>query len=370
MSALDQHAAGESTDRLALAGMLRAHYDLHAEQITRLPIGQGTINYRVDTAERTVFVKHYPPDTDLDAERAGIAMSCLAGRAGVPVASPRTSVQGDVLINQDGFAVSVWDFVPGSTIAGRLTHSQLTATGAALGRVHRTFADQPARSEVSETGGWLAFDPGPTLTTVETLLDIVVQRRREGQGDEFDAVAERTLIQRRDQLPAVTELLAGLPELSSQVLHGDYSAVNLLFDGDRLTAVLDFCPPEAFLVAWELGRIAFDPRTVVLDPGWLDSAQVLVAAYLTQNPTVRPADIACCGRIALIQLIRSLYGVKQHYQGHGLLQDDLDRFWSLRHQAATTLLTHLNAVEHALGELSTRTCSAAVADRGGRGDPR
>lgn len=368
MSAVDQHPS-ESPDRLA--GLLRAHYHLHAEAITRLPMGQGTINYRVATAERTVFVKHYPPDTDLDAERAGIAMSCLAGRAGVAVASPWTSVQGEVLVNQHGIAVSVWDFVPGRTITGRFTHAQLAATGAALGRVHSTFADRPARSEVSETGQWLAFDPGPTLATVDTLLDTVAHRRRGGQGDEFDAVAERTLIQRRDQLPRVTELLASLPELSSQVLHGDYSAVNLLFDGDQLTAVLDFRPPEAFLLAWELGRITFDPRTVVGDPGWLNSAQVLITAYLTENPAVPPADIACCGRIALIQLLRSLYGVQQHYQGHGLLQDDLDRFWSLRHHAATTLLTHLTTVEHTLGELSTQTCPAAVAGRVGRaGDPR
>ncbi|MGH3752743.1 MAG: phosphotransferase enzyme family protein [Pseudonocardiaceae bacterium] len=367
MSTVNQHPTGD-IDRLT--GVLRTHYDLHAQEITRLRIGQGTLNYRVTTAEQTVFVKHYPPGTDLDAERAGIAMSCLAGRAGVPVASPRASAGGAVLADQDGVAVSVWDFVPGATITGGFTRAQLIATGMALGRVHRAFAQQPARSEVSETGEWLAFDPGPALATVDTLLGTVAQRRRGGLAEEFDAAAERSLIQRRDQLPRVAGLLAGLPELSSQVLHGDYSAVNLLFDGDRLTAVLDFCPPEAFLVAWELGRIAFDPRTVVLDPGWLDSAQVLVAAYLTENPPVWPADIACCGRVALIQLIRSLYGVTQHYQGHGLLQDDLDRFWLLRHQAATTLLAHLSTAEAALGELSAQTRPPTVAGLGASGDPR
>lgn len=365
--AVDQYPSGH-IDRLA--SVLHAHYNLHTREITRLPIGQGTRNYRVLTTERAVFVKHYPVETDLNAERAGIAMSRLAGRAGVPVASTVPSVEGEVLVNQDGVAVSVWDFVAGRTITGSFTHPQLVAIGTALGRVHRAFADHPARSKLSQTREWLAFDPAPTLATVEALVATVAQRHDRGHADEFDALALRTLTQRRDQLPRAAELIAGLPQLSSQVLHGDYSAVNLLFDGDQLTAVLDFRPPNAFLLAWELGRIAFDPRTVVLNPDWLDSARVLITAYLTENPTIRPADIAYCGRIVLIQLIRSLYGIKQHYHGPGLLQDDLDCFWSFRHQAATTLLAHLDTLEAALNQLSTRTCPAALAGRPRSGDPR
>ncbi|MGH3793309.1 MAG: hypothetical protein ACRDRT_02575 [Pseudonocardiaceae bacterium] len=40
----------------------------------------------------------------------------------------------------------------------------------------------------------------------------------------------------------------------------------------------------------------------------------------------------------MIQLLTSLFGVKDHYLQADPLQDDLDAFWVLRHRAATRLL--------------------------------
>lgn len=332
-----------------IGDVLQSHYDLAAVEMIRLPVGQGTRNYRVRCTDADVFVKHYPRDTDLDSERAGIELSALAGEAGVPVAAIRTSVGGERIVETAGVAVSVWDWVDGSVIDTGFTHSQLTAMGAALGTIHRAFAEHRAAAETGETAVWMAFDPDSTLATVDRLLDRVAERPTADRGP-FDDTAERTLRERRDMLPRIPGLLDGLPPLSSQVLHGDYSAVNLLFRGDELAAVLDFRPPSPFLVAFELGRIAFDPRTVVHDTAWLTSATTLVGAYLVADPRAQQADIVSCGRIALVQLLRSLYGVKQHYLKPGLLQDDLDAFWVLRHQAATTLLEHLDDVETALAE--------------------
>lgn len=70
------------------------------------------------------------------------------------------------------------------------------------------------------------------------------------------------------------------------------------------------------------------------------------------------ADAGGCGRVALLQLLGSLYGVKQHYPEPGLLQDDLDAFWLLRHRAARALLDHLNETDSMLADLaSLRTSS-------------
>jgi Ser/Thr protein kinase RdoA (MazF antagonist) len=184
---------------------------------------------------------------------------------------------------------------------------------------------------------WLAFDPREMTATIDRLL--------------ADAQSERTLRERRDQIGRVPELLAGLPRLTAQVLHGDYSAVNLMFSDDQLAAVIDFRPPDPFLVAYELGRIAYDPRTVTLNPDWRKAARILIAAYLEHNPGAERRDIAFSARVALIQLLTSLYGVKNHYLKPGLLQADLDAFWLMRHSAATTLLADLPRVENDLGTL-------------------
>jgi homoserine kinase type II len=183
--------------------------------------------------------------------------------------------------------------------------------------------------------------------TAGKLVGIAGER---AQRDAFDEQALRTLAERRTVLPRIPDLLAGLPPLTTQVLHGDYSAVNLLFHGGELTAVLDFLPPDPFLVAYELGRIVFDQRTVTLVDDWIPAGVNLVTAYLETNPDLPAADVTACARVALLQLLTSLYGVKQHYLKPGLLQEDLDQFWLLRHAAATRLLEHLDDVESALAQ--------------------
>src|SRR5262249_52688548 len=147
-----------------------------------------------------------------------------------------------------------------------------------LGRIHRAFADHPASAQPApEVQGWLAPDLNAIQTMIDKLRRIIADR---SEPDDFDRLAEQTLSERREQLRHAPDLLAGLPELTTQVLHGDYSAMNLLFDKDHIAAVLDFGSPVPFLLAFELGRIAFDPRTVVLDKDWITSATTLVQAYL------------------------------------------------------------------------------------------
>ncbi len=338
-----------AVDRVAgdeLVATLANVYGLTPLDVRRLPIGDATMNYRAVCAERTVFVKCYLPGTDLAAERLAIELSDTAGHAGVPTARVRPSRTGELLSTYRGLAMSVWDFVDGRTITTGLNRAQLRAAGATLGRIHRCFATLPASHEpASQTRAWLSVDLSRLARTIDQLLGIIAARP---ERDDFDTAAERTLRERRVALAHVPALLDHLPPLTSQVLHGDYSVLNLLFSGDGLAAVVDFRPPDPFLIAYELGRIAFDPRAVALTPGWLEDACVLVDAYLAENPHVSTGDVSCAGRIWLVQLSISLYGVKGHYLQPGLLQGDLDRFWLLRHRAAQILCERLADVDDAL----------------------
>jgi hypothetical protein len=128
--------------------------------------------------------------------------------------------------------------------------------------------------------------------------------------------------------------------------------MNILFDADDLTAVTDFRPPDPFLIAYELGRMAFYPTTVAWDENWPKAAATLIRSYLQTNPRVPALDIRACVRVALLQLLGSLYGVPQHYLNPGLFPHDLDEFWFLRHRTAGILLDHLPDTDDLLAELA------------------
>ncbi|MBW1597228.1 phosphotransferase enzyme family protein [Streptomyces sp. JJ38] len=323
-------------------------YGLPGARLTRLD-GQVAINYRAESTDgRVVFVKHYQPTADLAAEDDVIAQTKLAGQHGVPVAAVITNSDGETITRHAGTALSVWRWMPGHTIDSGLTPAQQAAAGRMLGRIHAAFADHRASSHPSpKASKWLNPDLAKREATIGQLLDIINGR---AEHNAFDRQAAATLAERRTQLGRLPGLLAGLPPLHTQVLHGDYSPKNILFDGDDITAVVDFGPAEPYLAVWELGRIAFDPRSIVHGPDWIASGLTLVTAYREANEHLPAADITACARVALIQLTASLYGVKEHYLEPGLDQDDLDQFWLLRHHAATALFDRLAEAEAALAQ--------------------
>jgi Ser/Thr protein kinase RdoA (MazF antagonist) len=348
----------------SVAAVLADRYGLAARGLARLPIGQGTINYRADCADRAVFVKSYPPDADVPGESDAIGLSELAGGHGVPVAAVLRNRDGQVIDTSSPIAVSVWEWMPGRVVTEGLSTSQYNQAGAALGRIHATFADLPASAgPAPQVNEWRTVDLNGLAATIDRLLSVIADHTATRPPDAFDAAAERTLTERRGMIDRIPVLLADLPDLTAQVLHGDYSPVNLLFDGEQLSAVIDFRPPDPFLIAYDLGRMAFYPNTVTSERDWMTAAGTLITGYLQNNPTVAAADIHACARVALLQLLGSLYGVKQHYLKPGLFQTDLDAFWLLRHHAAAILLDHLAETDALLHELTTTSRLSA-----GRGE--
>jgi Ser/Thr protein kinase RdoA (MazF antagonist) len=332
-----------------LSGLLRRHYGVAVGAVRRIRAGSATHNFRVESDAGTLFVKRYAAGTDLARPRSAIGLTRLAGRRGVPVARIRYGLEGQVLSEEPGGALTVWDWAPGTAREHGLNPAEAAEAGTALGRVHRAFAPLPGYFP-DLAARWLELDPAAVAGRVDRLLATVEERRRAGSSDPFDAVAERTLTERREQVGRLEAVRRGLPALTRQILHGDYAPPNLLYQEGRLLAVLDFGPAATYLPAWEQGRIAFDPRTVAGE-GWLESARALVEAYLAEEPEVSPGDVAGCCRVALIQLLRSLFGVREHYLGTALLPDDLDRFWVARQRAAGILLEHLDEAEAMLAEL-------------------
>ncbi|MBO7936570.1 phosphotransferase enzyme family protein [Streptomyces antibioticus] len=336
----------------AIAAVLADAYGLAVRDLVQLPIGQGTVNYRATCDDREVFVKNYPTGTDLAAEEHAIGLSELARRHNIPAAPVVANRHAQLLDASTPHAISVWQWMPGR-VTTVLNTRQCAQAGHALGRIHAVFATLPeSAAPAPEADAWLRQDPARLEATIDRLLGIIAERTRTGTADAFDAVAEQTLRERRAMLERLPKLLAELPSgLTTQVLHSDYSPVNLLFDKDTLTAVLDFRPPNPFLLSYDLGRMAFYPNTVASDPDWMQAARTLIAAYQAANPAASDVDILACARVALLQLLGSLYGVKQHYLKPGLFQNDLDEFWLLRHRTVASLLDHLPDTDQLLADL-------------------
>ncbi len=327
----------EGTTATRLTDAVKRHYGFEVHSIARIAKGMGTTNWRVHTPAADYFLKQYPPDADIAGETVALRLSQEARAAGIPVPRVIPSIGGELLRSEGALAFALVEYVPDTTSGVALSSSEMASAGDTLGRLHACLRGRAGLRDTAME--WLALDERRKRAAFERHVATIEGR---GEQDEFDRRTVALLHRRLKLLPKAAALLAALPPLARQVVHGDYSIQNILFRRGELVAVVDFRPPELFLPAFEIGRAALAPEIVTADPGWRDKAVAFVKAYFRANPEIARSDIQFAPQVWAVQLIRSEYGVRQHYRGPVERQADLDRFWFQRCEAADTILDNLD----------------------------
>jgi homoserine kinase type II len=313
-----------------MADVLQTSYGVHASELHRINAGTNTVNYRVvDDSGRSWFAKVY--NGNLGPEREAIELTAFAGRGGVPVPDVRRTRTGALI--DERMPMSLWEFVDGETAEGGITGDRWPAIGTVLGRLHRRLAEHPHAT--------------PTLRPATEARDIaraernfdrlIASFRQRDVLSPFEEWACAAAEERRALLHKAGAILADLPELTVQVLHGDLAAPNLMLRNDEVAAVIDFQPPRPAFIAWEIARIGCDPRTVLLGDQWIDGLAVLLDAYRTEHPAVRPDDLLSAVAVGCAYTLGSTYPLSEPAP----IPASLELYARARHQAALTMLARL-----------------------------
>ncbi len=194
------------------------NYGREVRSVVRIARGMGTTNWRVRTSAADYFLKQYPSDADLAGEAAALELSQEARAAGVPVPRIIPSVSGELLWSQGDLALALFEYFPEATSGIALSRSEMAQAGHTLGRLHALLRGRPGLRDTAT--GWFALDEGRKRAAFERYAAII--EGREDQ-DEFDRLTVSLLHRRLELLPKAVSLLASLPPLARQVVHGDYS---------------------------------------------------------------------------------------------------------------------------------------------------
>ena len=233
---------------------------------SHVPIAVGTINtnLRIETASGPLFLRVNEGKTEDDVRREAAIVSHAAAR-GVPTPAPRVAAGGDPFVPcSDGALVSLFPWVAGRTLGrAEVTAAHAAAAGRALAALHLAGADfgdrRPGRYEPDEI------------------------RRR------FERVAALDRPELREAVALLGPELQALegeraPSLPLGIIHGDLFIDNVMFEGDRLVALIDF--EQA---SW--GRLAYDVAVTALAFGFgrdADFRVEIVRALLDGYAAVRP----------------------------------------------------------------------------------
>jgi homoserine kinase type II len=329
-----------------LVESLAGAYCLSDAVLARVAAGQMTVNYAGTAGGIRVFVKQYLAGTDLAGERDAIELSEFAGHGGVPTARLVRTSDGSMIYEGVEAPLSVWHFVDGvSADVGGMDGQRMAAAGAATGRLHRVLAGHPSISPAVEAPTALC-DLSRAAQRIEYVLG---ELSRTATSDRFLAWAAEVLQWRLALMPRLAEILAALPPLQGQVVHGDLAAPNLLFHGGEVAAIVDFRPPrKARLVSWEVSRLACDPRAVLRGQDWLRGLGFFVAAYRDEYPQAPRGDLLAAVRAWVCYSASSIYPYDELVSGRPLFPEALRAYARQRQEALVAVLENLASIEEAV----------------------
>ncbi|HJB09332.1 MAG TPA: phosphotransferase [Candidatus Brachybacterium merdavium] len=334
------HSPVSETFRERIEAALAGAYGIQVEALDRLHAGTATDNLQVRATDgQEWFVKLHATHSELDAAGEAIALAEFVRGGGVPVPMLRRTLEGDPLAQDSAGGLSVWEFLGDARTAESGIHGAATAIGTAIGRMHELLSRHPAaRPRLRPARD--VIDLPAALDRCDQLLGTYRNERLE---DPDQLWALEALARRREVLPEIAEALAGLPALTTQVVHGDLAAPNVLLRGDEFAAVIDFQPPSSGYVSWEVARIAYDPRTVVSDPSWQEAAGELLEAYRHANPLMRADDLHSALVVGAAYVLASTYPLVTILSEPEQADDTLRSYGRARHDAALAMLERVRA---------------------------
>jgi Ser/Thr protein kinase RdoA (MazF antagonist) len=205
-----------------------------------VPHGLMNPNWQITTTRGRYAVKQLR-DATPDAVRRQHELLPRLAKYGIPAVRPCRRPSGDTLLPVEDAWFTAAPWADGTHRAGpAMTLAACTATGDLLGRLHLALADLlPAAPDSL---------PGVVATAAEAdaeLARLAVRAARstaETGGTEFDRFAIQEIARRRALLRRVADRRpADAPALRPVGwTHGDIQQWNLLFDGDAVSAVLDW----------------------------------------------------------------------------------------------------------------------------------
>jgi homoserine kinase type II len=227
-----------------------------------IPVGTINTNVQVELAGGPLFLRINEGKSEDDVRREAAIVAHVAAH-GVPTPVPFSTPAGQPLLSWRGEWISLFPWFPGRTLTRPdVTPAHAAAVGTALAHLHAASAGfddhRPGRYEPPEIARRLTQVAGlhrPELSDAVAVLEPELAR-------------------------LATERAAELP---TGLIHGDLFIDNVLYDGDKLSALLDF--EQA---SW--GRFAYDLAVTTLAFGYgrddfrPEIVHALIDAYTAARP--------------------------------------------------------------------------------------
>lgn len=316
------------------AALAKRVYDIDAVAATSIVGGDEADVWKVqDAFDAWWCVKTFHRLSLEKIQQRALLMDRL-GREGFPFPPVRRTTQGELTASFDGCGTMVCGWLPGAT-ADALSVDAGESAGSMLAKLHVALRSGEDVVQQASRKNWEIESPDLAISKCRTIQSRIEALAAPTSLDRqiYDAIDQRIAMLSPE---TVANIRDGLPNLARQAIHGDYSRPNLLFAEGRLVGILDPLGVTGYPV-WELGRIAFEPLTVVSRPDWSNVASAIIRGYRGEV-ALTAQEAASVVKVTMLYYLFSFWGVEGRYQDDGAVTPTGHEAYWLNRQAVTHLL--------------------------------
>ncbi|MDP3058395.1 MAG: phosphotransferase, partial [bacterium] len=268
-------------------------------------------NYKVVSSTKEEYcLKVYSPRVRDNRLHDGLAVMEYLLRLNFPVPKVVKTIEAQDILLLDDQRYLLLRYLPGrNLLPSEVGEGECYALGATLAKLHHSLRFFP-NANMLHGDLWKASKDA--LPRLYELLEKVQSRP---QRDDFDSFALESLTHRIQVMRSIEVGPQQFSHLQRQALHGDYQLSNIIFDdNDKVVGIIDFDQTCYSFPAWELMR-AIGFTSMPNNTFNYSFAHSILRGYVENEGVLSTSDYLEMPRLWYYQLLRGLFGLREHYTG-------------------------------------------------------
>ena len=224
--------------------VLSKEYGLHLIDSKSLELGSANC-FRIHCEEGVFFFKEYQSDFKAENVNREAAIVEYLSSGKFPVAGFIKTLSGQNCIVYEGHVISVQEYIEGQAYLNDLPYSLLKESAKYLGIMHSLLKDYPM--EESMNYEWAS---GFSADAVSKKFNALLASLDEDKSDPNYEKIREDLIFKKKLMDSIDSWKEYFKDVTYTATHGDYTACQLICDGDTIKAVIDFSSAACIPAVW------------------------------------------------------------------------------------------------------------------------
>ena len=305
-----------------ISELLMEYYGIHFVSAQKLELGTANC-YRVFDGNKYYFFKEFQSSfLASDVIREAELLEYLRS-SDIPTTRFYKTLQDEYFIKYENHLICLEEYIEGQAYNyDNLPCHLLPQVSKMLGKLHYVLRDYPLPIDMSDD--WLnSFSPEKAIFEYDSLIEIAKSK----DNDKYISQIIDDLEYKKQLAVRCEEYKKYYNGITYCATHGDYQGCQIIFDGEKVKAIIDFSSACTLPVTWEIMRSYVQSSEQCRNNAEIDIEGFCsyVREYMKYSKLTK-TDMISMPYVYLFQLARSKYGYPQYLKTDSDDKDKLLQF--------------------------------------------